>query len=527
MPSSDRPSLGSVLRAGRTRTSPSPVPLGTLPSPDPVHSPTSGTTEPGVDPDPIVRTSSLIRRPVPVSRAATSADFHRSASESWTSTPVRASQRYEFLDEQKYAFTYGEELVKHLRSYGYKPAVGYTLADADAETDLAVLLANLAQVLSPISHFEIEKLLDLDYKYDNYHLALNELVFNIVPTVLRGTALSLYEESTRVHPRDGRCALQRLRFHVEGIGNADSKRFLKKLYAFTIDETTDPAPQLAVFRTIADKHRKFHPAYADLDQVEDLHSALRESATSSPYMTPLYLVVLRDLAAEHTFTFASLTLRIAQVWRDEGHLARLASATVSGGGIRSGGGGRAYAFHERPIVAPVGEWKQRDAQRYLSWEGTGSPCVTCFRLWGVTDPHSDTRGFCPYSCRASFSPGKAPSTATKPPPQPTVAAWMLLATPAPAAALSLQAPPTSEGAADLPPQDPSPPQDGDTASGSARSFRVASLRAPACEDFALTADQAESAGIDPDDFEYPAFRTTPLMPWPIPKAGARTTPQTE
>ncbi len=86
-------------------------------------------------------------------------------SESWTSTPVRASQRYEFLDEQKYTFSYGEELVKHLRSYGYKPAVGYTLADTDAETDLAVLLANLAQVLSRISHFEIEKLLDLDYEY--------------------------------------------------------------------------------------------------------------------------------------------------------------------------------------------------------------------------------------------------------------------------------------------------------------------------------------------------------------------------
>ncbi|KAK3236157.1 hypothetical protein CYMTET_53684 [Cymbomonas tetramitiformis] len=509
MPSSDRPSLGSVLRAGRTRTSPSPVPLGTLPSPDPVHSPASGTTEPGVDPDPIVRTSSLIRRPVPVSRAATSADFHRSASESWTSTPVRASQRYEFLDEQKYAFTYGEELVKHLRSYGYKPAVGYTLADPDAETDLAVLLANLAQVLSPISHFEIEKLLDLDYEYDSYHLALNELVFNIVPTVLRGTSLSLYEESTRGHPRDGRIGV-------------------KKLYAFTIDETTDPAPQLAVFRTIADKHRKFHPAYADLDQVEDLHSALRESATSSPYMTPLYLVVLRDLAADHTFTFASLTLRIAQVWRDEGHLARFASATGSGGGIRSGGGGRAYAFHERPIVAPVGGGVEAARCPALSQLG-GHRLALCHVLppVGCHGPAFGNQGLLPLFLQGillSWQGAQRCNEAASP------AHGRRMDAPRDAGPRSRSFPsgtPDLRGRRRPSPAGSQPPQDGDTASGSARSFRVASLRAPACEDFGLTADQAESAGIDPDDFEYPAFRTTPLMPWPIPKAGARTTPQTE
>ncbi|KAK3266848.1 hypothetical protein CYMTET_24568 [Cymbomonas tetramitiformis] len=87
----------------------------------------------------------------------------------------------------------------------------------------------MAHVFGPISRGDVAKLLDLDHEYADYHLVLNELIFAVLPTVLRSTALTLYEESADVHPRDGRCALQqqqqRLRFHVEGIGDPDAHRF--------------------------------------------------------------------------------------------------------------------------------------------------------------------------------------------------------------------------------------------------------------------------------------------------------------
>ncbi|KAK3282288.1 hypothetical protein CYMTET_9968 [Cymbomonas tetramitiformis] len=104
-----------------------------------------------------------------------------------------------------------------------------------------------------------------------------------------------------------------------------------------IDETLEPAPQLAVVRTLANKHRRLHPAYSDRDLVEDVYAILRSSASASPYITPL--AVLRELGTAHGHTFASLTLRLGKIFRDESHLARL-SAPASGGATRGGGGGR-------------------------------------------------------------------------------------------------------------------------------------------------------------------------------------------
>ncbi|KAK3240089.1 hypothetical protein CYMTET_50043 [Cymbomonas tetramitiformis] len=140
----------------------------------------------------------------------------------------------------------------------------------------------MSHVFGPIARDEFTKLLDLDFEYDEYHLTLNELLYVVLPTILRGTALSLYDESARVHPHDGRCALQRPRYHVEGIGDLDAHRFWVRLRAVVIDETVDPAPQLAVFRTLADKHRKLHPGYGDRDMVADLHTVLRSSAARRP-----------------------------------------------------------------------------------------------------------------------------------------------------------------------------------------------------------------------------------------------------
>ncbi|KAK3238902.1 hypothetical protein CYMTET_51125 [Cymbomonas tetramitiformis] len=70
--------------------------------------------------------SSLRSRSAPVSRAATALEFHEDEYV-WVSTPVRASQRSESVDKFDYAFSYGdEELVKQLRSHGFKPNVGLT-----------------------------------------------------------------------------------------------------------------------------------------------------------------------------------------------------------------------------------------------------------------------------------------------------------------------------------------------------------------------------------------------------------------
>eukprot|EP00854_Cymbomonas_tetramitiformis_P034530 gene34530-biopygen32818 len=140
---------------------------------------------------------------------------------------LRASQRTEFADKLDYAFAYVEELIKLLRAHGFKANVGLTLDGTEAESEFAVLvLANMSHVFGPIARVAFTKLLDFEFEYDEYHLTLNELVYVVLPTTLRGTAISLYAESARVHPHDGRCALRRLRFHVEGIGDPDAHRFL-------------------------------------------------------------------------------------------------------------------------------------------------------------------------------------------------------------------------------------------------------------------------------------------------------------
>ncbi|KAK3271927.1 hypothetical protein CYMTET_19748 [Cymbomonas tetramitiformis] len=171
-----------------------------------------------------------------------------------------------------------------MRSHGFKPNVGLALDGPDAEADFAVLLGNMSHVFGSISLDEFLKLLDLDFEYEVYQLTLNELIYVVLPTVLRGTALALYEESALAHPpQDERCALRRRRYHVEGLGDPDTKRFWVRLRHIIINEDEDPSPQLTVFRTLAGKHRKLHSEYSDHDMVEDLHVVLRASA-AVPYI---------------------------------------------------------------------------------------------------------------------------------------------------------------------------------------------------------------------------------------------------
>ncbi|KAK3234370.1 hypothetical protein CYMTET_55378 [Cymbomonas tetramitiformis] len=236
----------------------------------------------------------------------TSADFHADSSV-WEPTPVRASQRAEYADKLDYAFTYGEELSKLTRSHGFKPNVGLTLDVPDSEADFAVLLGNMSHVFGSISRDEFLKLLDLDFEYEVYHLTLNEVIYVVLPTVLRAPPL----------PR------------VEGLGDPATQRLWVRLRHIIINEDEDPSPQRTVFRTLAGKHRKLYPEYSDRDMVEDLHVVLRASAAVSPHVTPLYLVVLRDLNAGRHFTYAALALYIATVYRDEKPLARLSSPPPS------------------------------------------------------------------------------------------------------------------------------------------------------------------------------------------------------
>ncbi|KAK3237408.1 hypothetical protein CYMTET_52518 [Cymbomonas tetramitiformis] len=413
--SAERVTLASRLRAARPHGGASP------------GSPASSSPSDSRSGDPVVPMATPLARPTLVSISPTSLEFHNDATV-WTSTPVRASQRSEFIEKLDYAFAYGEELAKLLRAHGFKANVGISLDGPDAETDFAVLLANMSHVLGPISRDEVFKLLDLDYEYEAYHYVINELIYAVLPTVLRGMALSLYDESTRVHPHDGRCALQRLRFYVEGIGDPDAHRFWVRLRATKIDETLEPAPQLAVVRTLADKHRRLHPAYSDRDLVEDVYYAiLRSSASASPYITPLYLVVLRELGTAHGHTFASLTLRLGKIFRDESHLARL-SAPASGGATGGGGGGRSSVG----AIYNMGKRK---------------PCITCFRLWAVTTGHIDTEGICPYVCTQTFAPGRAPAKApTAPANPPPLSEWPPSAAPRAHALRELEPPMQDEDA---------------------------------------------------------------------------------
>ncbi|KAK3278360.1 hypothetical protein CYMTET_13699 [Cymbomonas tetramitiformis] len=496
--------LGSRLRAARAASGGSP------------HS--TPASSPGGDDDPIIRMSSLRSRPTPISRSATSAEFHAD-SDVWVSTPVRASQREEFTDKLDFAFSYGEELSKLLCAHGFKPKIGITLDTPEAESDFAVLLANMSHVFGPVSRDEFLKLVDLDNEYEVYHLTLNELIYIVLPTVLRGTALTLYEESSLVHPHDGRCALQRLRYHVEGIGDPDPHRFWVRLRAVVIDETIEPAPQLAVFRMLADKHRKLNPSYADSDLVQDLYAVLRASAASSPHFAPLYLVVLRELGMGQHFTYSSLALRLSKVFRDEFPLARRSEpvsgggGSAAGGGARGGGGGSpggsAYSFGSRRREKPIGDWKPVKGVRYLQWEGRGSPCVTCFRLWAVTDAHLGTAGVCPYSCTKAFSPDRVPPDAPPPPSKPPpLSAWPPSAAPA---ARALQVEPA--------------PQD-DTAPQGPAVMHVRSIE-PAPDSYEMDSgpviglDVGEAAWVpgamalsgyidEGDDTDWPAFRSGPV-----------------
>ncbi|KAK3232801.1 hypothetical protein CYMTET_56865 [Cymbomonas tetramitiformis] len=219
-----------------------------------------------------------------------------------------------------YAFsTYASDLVTVLRSGGFNLENGFSLDGDDAETESTVLLAGLGHVLYPISYTEFSKILDLEHEFDVCYVVLNEVLFTILPVVLRGTTLALYHEAARSHPADGRLSIlaAALRYEVEGVPDPDTARFWVKLRATTIDEDTDPAPQLTIIRKLGDRHARLNPDYSENKRVTDLWHVLAASAKSTPFVTPLYLGIIRELRGAARFTFSSLCLRVRTVWREE------------------------------------------------------------------------------------------------------------------------------------------------------------------------------------------------------------------
>ncbi|KAK3239092.1 hypothetical protein CYMTET_50953 [Cymbomonas tetramitiformis] len=116
------------------------------------------------------------------------------------STPVEEGREDEYLEQLSYAFTYSTDIVTILRPGGSNPKNGFTLDNDSADTDFTALLAAFRHVLYLVSFTEFSKLLDLEHDYDFYHVVLNEIIFTILPVLLRGTALSLYSEAARSDP---------------------------------------------------------------------------------------------------------------------------------------------------------------------------------------------------------------------------------------------------------------------------------------------------------------------------------------
>ncbi len=423
---------------------------------------------------------------------------------------MEEGREHEYSDKMDCAFTYADDMHKLLVAHGVAKNGGLTLDTTDAEADFAILMTTIRHVLSPISHFEFSMLLDLEREYEAYHVVLNEILFTALPVVLRGRALALYHESREQHPGDGRCALQRLRFAVEGVPDPDTERFWTKMRSTIINDKNDPGPQLDVIKDLMDKHARTHSDYHDSHRVRDLRYVLSTSAKKSCFTTPLYLVVLRDLRKGLPFSFASLTLLVRTVHREEAPLATLTTPAAPSGSGGGGSAGSAHAFRKVDRkVEPVGEWKAESGDLYTKWVGTGLPCITCHRMWNVTTGHLKTNTMCPYICKEAYAPTKAPALARPAPPAPpTPPPPTAAAVVAPPAAMSLRA--LSFSTATSTPADSSgggvsgdvPDVETDLAAGGSASGGVAFT------------DRPPDPGSDEED--YPAFRRAPdRMPWPI------------
>ncbi|KAK3265186.1 hypothetical protein CYMTET_26117 [Cymbomonas tetramitiformis] len=70
--------------------------------------------------------------------------------------------------------------------------------------------------------------------------------------------------------------------------------------ATILNEREDPAPQLTAIRTLGDKHARVNQEYSEAKRVKDLWHVLADSAKQTPFVTPLYINVIRELRAGST-----------------------------------------------------------------------------------------------------------------------------------------------------------------------------------------------------------------------------------
>ncbi|KAK3241948.1 hypothetical protein CYMTET_48327 [Cymbomonas tetramitiformis] len=140
------------------------------------------------------------------------------------STPVELGKEEEFAENLSYALAYANDLITVLQADGFNKKHGYTLDTADAESDFAVLLAALGHILFPISYVEFsESLLDLENDHEYYHLTLNELLFTILPVVLRDIGRKCGRPSVIDEDSDPTPQLTRINTFAEGTRNYDGK----------------------------------------------------------------------------------------------------------------------------------------------------------------------------------------------------------------------------------------------------------------------------------------------------------------
>ncbi|KAK3280953.1 hypothetical protein CYMTET_11232 [Cymbomonas tetramitiformis] len=170
--------LAEALRSARRASA--------TPSPSPVDS--GGATPGPTRPRRIVSTASLRSRPSSLRPSPLPSEFFNDPSV-LVSTPVEEGREEEYLEQLSYAFTYSADIIAVLRPGGYNQKHGYTLDTETADTDFNALIAAFRHVLYPVSFPEFSKLLDLEHDYDYYHVVLNEIIFTVLPIVLRAPSL--------------------------------------------------------------------------------------------------------------------------------------------------------------------------------------------------------------------------------------------------------------------------------------------------------------------------------------------------
>ncbi|KAK3266464.1 hypothetical protein CYMTET_24912 [Cymbomonas tetramitiformis] len=167
----------------------------------------------------------------------------------------------------------------------------------------------------------------------------------------------------------------------------------------------------------------------------------------------------------------------------------------------------------------------------MRWKGVGYPCILCFRLWGLTDAHHDTRGICPFTCKEAYNASRVPDAAlpagNRPLPREFAAALASFQGAGGATAQSVvlaeqQPDPPPDAAvmtfmaspADPPPSlDHAPAADSDVHSVPAEGSDTAGMPQHCGSlDFAFDSEPITMLGFAEGDEDWPAFRETPWVP---------------